>query len=105
VNPLSLGTSNPHSLELSKCDSTTPLIVGGVKTRNGEYPHMGALGWRTLDDGTLEFKCGGSLVSERFVLTAAHCGRSDGAPPSIVRFGDQNLRSRNDGVRIQRHFS
>lgn len=72
VNPLALGGSSQHALSFSKCDATTPLIVGGEKTKNGEYPHMAAIGWRTLD-GTLSFKCGGSLISDRFVLTAAHC--------------------------------
>lgn len=97
MNPLALGSTNKHVLSISKCDSTTPLIVGGEKTRNGEYPHMAAIGWGTLD-GTLEFKCGGSLISERFVLTVAHCGRADGSGPSIVRLGDQNLKSQADGL-------
>lgn len=26
------------------------------------------------------------------MLTAAHCGRADGAAPAMVRLGDQNLR-------------
>lgn len=63
VNPLSLGTVQ-HAISLSKCDATTPLIVGGERAKNGEYPHSTAIGWISLD-GTLEFKCGGSLISDK----------------------------------------
>ena len=64
-------------MSVSQCDFTSSLIVGGQKTLLGEYPHMAAIGWRDLDDN-LQFYCGGSLVSERFVLTAAHCGQVQG---------------------------
>uniref|UniRef100_A0A1I8PR75 Peptidase S1 domain-containing protein n=1 Tax=Stomoxys calcitrans TaxID=35570 RepID=A0A1I8PR75_STOCA len=57
----------------------------------GEYPHMGALGFPAVDD-LVEFKCGGSLISASFVLTAAHCCYVIGDAPVLVKFGIINLK-------------
>ena len=97
MNSLSL-VSNQHAITTSKCVATTPLIVGGEKTRNGEFPHMAAIGYRNDFGDSYNFKCGGSLISENFVLTAAHC-KDSRLVPSFVRLGDQNLVSRQDGLR------
>lgn len=47
------------------------LIVGGEKAKQAEFPHMVALMRQTIE-GAKAF-CGGTLISEMFVLTAAHC--------------------------------
>ena len=52
---------------VSKCDSELPVIVGGEITKVGEFPHMAAIGWGSK--GYYRFDCGGSLISEYFVLT------------------------------------
>jgi secreted trypsin-like serine protease len=76
--------------------SSAIAVFGGEKARTGEFPHMVAIGWRKHI--TITFDCGGSLISNRFVLTAAHCEKSDSIRPSFVRLGDQNLKTRSDGV-------
>lgn len=81
---------------MKKCDAVTGLVVGGVDAKPGEFPHMAVLGYPDFN-GDLSFKCGGSLISELFVLTAAHCSKADRTSPSTIRLGELNLKVKDRG--------
>lgn len=70
----------------------TQLIVGGEPAALNEFPHMAAIGWR-LPGGKVSWDCGGSLISEKFVISAAHCSNSENGKPVVVRMGDNELTS------------
>ncbi|KAH8361070.1 hypothetical protein KR200_004842 [Drosophila serrata] len=75
--------------------SLTPHILGGVPVELGVYPHMAAIAYTSF--GTVDFRCGGSLIASRYVLTAAHCVNSDNTIPSFVRLGTVNIENPESG--------
>jgi len=59
---------------------------------------MAQLGYAT-DDGEIIYKCIASLISDKFLLTAAHCIDFDN-PPVVARFGTDE-----EDKRIKRNVS
>lgn len=59
---------------------TQSKIVGGGVAKNGAWPFMALLGYEPLPHlASLgpRFLCGGSLITSRHVLSAAHCASAD----------------------------
>ncbi|KAM8705163.1 hypothetical protein ACLKA7_009593 [Drosophila subpalustris] len=83
-------SDNTRKFSGKQCVPSIPLIVGGTPTHQALFPHMTALGW-TQGGKDIKFGCGGTLVSELYVLTAAHCATSGSKPPDMVRLGAQQL--------------
>jgi secreted trypsin-like serine protease len=66
----------------------TGFIVGGQDAKRGAYPFVALLAAR-VGNQTI-YHCGGALISRRYVITAAHCQRSE-APISEVVLGEHNI--------------
>jgi len=70
-------------------------IVGGVVTEENEYPWQVGLEY----PGYSPF-CGGSIISEKSVLTAAHCTAGKNAGEFIVRVGSHDSLSASSGREV-----
>ncbi|XP_030370319.1 venom protease-like [Scaptodrosophila lebanonensis] len=85
---------------LDNCHGARPLIVGGMPAEGKEFPHMARLGHRRAADAdgktATDWFCGGTLISDRFVLTAAHCFYSIRGVVNIVRLGELDFDSDKD---------
>ncbi|CAD1478804.1 unnamed protein product, partial [Heterotrigona itama] len=72
-------------------------IFGGNKTGIFDFPWMALLSYNVTGQGT-EFRCGGSLINKRYVLTAAHCVTE--LPSTLklirVRLGEHDLSTERD---------
>ncbi|XP_070503674.1 serine protease snake-like isoform X2 [Chironomus tepperi] len=75
-------------------------FVGGTKANLNEFPHMSAIGLKRSNNQT-DWMCGGSLISEKFVLSAAHCALFGRRRPDIIRVGDQDLLATDHGISPQ----
>lgn len=71
-----------------------PLVAGGKTVARGSYPWLAAV--YTTDAVSLSYKCAGTLISKRTILTAAHCihtgTRVIAAKEIVVSLGRHNIR-------------
>uniref|UniRef100_A0A6A7G109 CLIP domain-containing serine protease n=2 Tax=Hirondellea gigas TaxID=1518452 RepID=A0A6A7G109_9CRUS len=94
-------TPPPRNLLPTSCGFSSEFnrIFGGRETSIGAYPWVVALGYLRPGNAQVQFHCSGSLINERYILTAAHCldpATLRGRRLTEIRLGDWDLRQEND---------
>ena len=65
-------------------------IIGAEDADINEFPHMAAIGYEKENSLDYEFLCGGTLISEKYILTAVHCVNKRNQVPRFARLGKVN---------------
>ena len=78
--------------------------VGGYNAGTEKWPWIVSFGW-WLEDGLDAWFCGGTLITQQHVLTAAHCLRQEQASAVGVRIGDVHLDDPYDVFVFERNIS
>lgn len=83
--------------------TTTGLIAGGNRAARGQFPWLVAYFYNKPSS---QFICGGSLVSRRIVVTAAHCVQDKDEPaPKLARDSQFYMGKHNlDSVLLEKDF-
>ncbi|ODN01618.1 Serine protease snake [Orchesella cincta] len=82
-----------HERVVCASESAIRWTLSGTTAYPFEFPHVVALGYGT-NLTTLKLACGATLISEKYLLTAAHCVMHRLGKPSYAILGDGTLDPR-----------
>lgn len=88
-------TSAPSTAICGINDKTR--IVNGQESKLGDWPWAVIVG-KPKDGNSFQVICGGTLINERYVLTASHCFVGQVTQSSHVRLGELDISNPNDGA-------
>ena len=97
--PTPTPTTQPPVSSECGVSRTKTRIVGGTVAAQGAWPWSVILG-RQRFGGGFQVMCGGTLIDEDTILTAAHCFDPipGGSGINYVRLGDHDISTTNDGA-------
>lgn len=86
-------SENPNERGCGVATKQFPKIAGGRPADPGEYPWMAALITKNAINGAF---CGGVLITDRHVLSAAHCSNRIKIQDLYVRLGEYSFQQANE---------
>lgn len=95
-----IGLSESFTFDSVEENEYDERIVGGQTARPNQFPHQISIRKKISVNGTIGWfyhRCGGSIISRRWIITAAHCTQGDYTDPSLSAIVVGAHHVQNDG--------